>query len=52
MVAVKRRLESFSLFGRNASQLHQHSGLVLAATETKQLLLFGILRLPYMAFEP
>ena len=41
MVAVGCRLEPFSLFGRNASQFHQRSGLMLAATKSKGFQFLG-----------
>ena len=46
MVAVGCRFEPFPLFGRNASQFHQRSGLMLAATKTKG---FQFLRYPAAA---
>ena len=41
MVAVGCRLEPFPLFGRNASQFHQRSGLMLATTKSKGFQLLG-----------
>jgi len=41
MVAVGCRLEPFPLFGRNASQFHQRSGFMLAATKPKDFQLLG-----------
>jgi len=41
MVAVGCRLEPFPLFGRNASQFHQRSGFMLAATKPKGFQFLG-----------
>ena len=41
MVAVGRRFEPFPLFGRNTSQFHQRSGLMLAATKSKGFQFLG-----------
>ena len=41
MVAVGCRLEPFPLFDRNASQFHQRSGFMLAATKSKGFQFLG-----------